>query len=307
VLHDVFIYPYGGGLPGLPGDTNASASENGEAGFLIEADAAQMDSLARYIKRYKLRAKVTIRRLQPGEISVWQAWDENPGTGGKIRPSQSSAGIILEDPRAPGLGYRVLQAGDRPPELDLDQVSEGAYTVRRYLRGVPEGQQEIIKEHALPQESNMDLMNAIDFRKGCYVGQELTIRTRHRGVVRKRILPCVVYGVDEPAPQSLQYDPDSTAAASVPPDTSIGRSEKRGRSAGKWLRGIGNIGLGLCRLEVMTGITLPGETAATAYQPDHEFVLQWGDEDADKTGVKVKAFVPNWIKNGLDEAAASHG
>ena len=49
----------------------------------------------------------------------------------------------------------------------------------------PEGQIEIPKETALPLESNIDIMGGIDFRKGCYVGQELTIRTHHTGVVRE--------------------------------------------------------------------------------------------------------------------------
>ncbi|KGQ10306.1 Putative transferase CAF17 [Beauveria bassiana D1-5] len=152
----------------------------------------------------------------------------------------------------------------------------------------------------------MEHMHGVDFHKGCYVGQELTIRTKHRGVVRKRILPCMVYDADRPAPQTLAYQPDSVAsvvggAAAVPAETSIGRFEKRGRSAGKWLRGVGNIGLGLCRLEIMTDVVLPGEQAAATYKPDDEFVLEWGGEDDVKSSVKVKAFVPDWLRASMEE------
>lgn len=292
VLHDVFIYPVRGD-PAQEGD-----------GFLIEVDAAQINALSKYIKRYKLRAKVAFRAIDPGEISVWHAWNDTPGSQLNIAPNKSR--IVYEDPRAPGLGYRVIQlAGQKAPEVDIDQTTEDAYTIRRYLHGVAEGQDEILREQALPLESNMEFMNGVDFHKGCYVGQELTIRTKHRGVVRKRILPCVIYDKAKAAPPSLVYEPESGSpetltADMIPAETSIGRSGKRGRSAGKWLRGVGNIGLGLCRLEIMTDVVLPGEQAAATFKDGDEFELEWGEED-NKSGVKVKAFVPEWLRRRLDE------
>ncbi|KAG9253343.1 uncharacterized protein F5Z01DRAFT_163471 [Emericellopsis atlantica] len=289
VMHDVFIYPGRNGFAG---------TEEGSS-YIIEADAGEIDKLAKLIKRYKLRAKVNVRKIDPAEVSVWHAW-----TDSSLDTNPTATSIRLTDPRTADMGCRILQLGDNPPEADLEQTTEDAYTIRRYLRGVPEGQSEILREHALPQESNMDFMNGIEWHKGCYVGQELTIRTKHRGIVRKRILPCIVYDKDAPAPEALTYDPSSTAAQDVPAETSIGRFERRGRSAGKWLRGVGNVGLGLCRLEIMTGTTLPGETAAATFNPQDEFVLEWGEE-GEKTGVKVKAFVPEWIQQGLDAHAAS--
>lgn len=288
VLHDVFIYP-------VPNEN----AEDGPA-FLIEADASQLVRLEKFIKRYKLRAKVKVRSLGSDEASVWQAWNDSADT----TPTQTGSNIVLRDPRAPSLGYRLIQRNGNAPEIDLDRSTEDAYTIRRYLQGVPEGQEELLREHSLPLDSNMEYMNGIDFHKGCYVGQELTIRTKHRGVVRKRILPCMIYEKDKAEPQTLQYEPDcgsqeDAAAQMIPTETGIGRWEKRGRSAGKWLKGVGNIGLGLCRLEIMTDIVLPGEQAAATYKPGDEFLLDWGEEGA-KTSVKVKAFVPDWLRQGLD-------
>src|SRR5690606_34793175 len=161
----------------------------------------------------------------------------------------------------------------------LPVLPENAYTLRRYLHGVAEGQSELLHGQALPHESNLDLTGAVDFRKGCYVGQELTIRTEHRGVVRKRVLPCLLYpdhnegdstsstssnlpdtGVSSSSSSSSSdnfyslYRPEiapGLTAATVPVEASIGRVGRKGRSAGKWLRGIGNVGLALCRLETM--------------------------------------------------------
>ncbi len=84
----------------------------------------------------------------------------------------------------------------------------------------------------------MDVMGGIDFRKGCYVGQELTIRTRHRGVVRKRVLPCMLYGEDDAMPTALEYKPD--AAPPLGGDLhglTIGRRGKKWRSTGTFLAG----------------------------------------------------------------------
>lgn len=298
VLYDVFIYP---------DQSSLDAAADGPA-FLLEVDSDQAMILAKHIKRYKLRAKLAVRLLGEDEATVWHAWDDSAKTNWDA--IVESAGTKMKDPRTPDLGYRFVRLDQKTPEIDLEESTEDAYTIRRYLQGVAEGQDEIAREHSLPLESNMDMMNGIDYRKGCYVGQELTIRTKHRGVVRKRILPCVVYEPEHAMPQTLTYHADSTSLESItadqiPRDTSIGRFEKRGRSAGKWLKGVGNIGLGLCRLEIMTDITLPGETASSAYSTDDEFVLDWGEEGA-KNRVKVKAFVPDWLRRGLDAAHEGH-
>lgn len=297
VLHDVFVYPDNRSLGGSAGP--------GES-FLIEADAGDAARLERHIKRYKLRARFAVRLLDPGEVTVWHGWDDE----GRAALDSLTSGVEdfhrfaqLPDPRAPGLGYRMLKAGDREPLVDLPRVAdEDVYRARRYLMGVPEGPSELVREQALPLEGNLDLMGGIDFRKGCYVGQELTIRTKHRGVVRKRILPVMIYdGAD--IPQELEYRPGAADAGAIPADTSIARLGRKGRSAGKWIRGVGNVGLALCRLETMTGIVLPGETAASSYSPTDEFVMeqQPGEDGAGGFSVKIKAFVPEWLRQGLDQ------
>ncbi|KAL1868518.1 ccr4 associated factor [Diaporthe australafricana] len=300
VLHDVFVYPDSRG--GSPGES-----------FLIEVDAAEAPRLERHIKRYKLRAQFSVRLLDPGELTVWHGWDDSNGGGtalGAAAPPEDPHRLVhMQDPRAPGLGYRMVTEGGREPQVGLERAAdEDIYRVRRYLMGVPEGQAELIRESALPLEGNLDAMGGIDFRKGCYVGQELTIRTKHRGVVRKRVLPVMIYDADgAEQPQQLRYLPGDSGAAqlagSVPTDTSIGRLGKRGRSAGKWLRGVGNVGLALCRLEIMTDVVLPGETAASSYTSADEFVMerQAGEDGVDPFKVKIKAFIPEWLRQGLDQ------
>lgn len=289
VLHDVFIYPAAHSKTYQ--DTVLGEKHKGEPGLIIEVDANEVDALARHLKRFKLRAKVDIRVLEGDEWGVWQAWGE-----WEERPAYD---IGCSDDRAPHFGYRIISSeGTKLDSSRMQSVRE--YEIRRMLAGVAEGQGEILKETALPQESNIDYMGGIDFRKGCYVGQELTIRTHHTGVVRKRILPVQIYDFgDREKPPDLAHDKNLEMV--LPPrGANISRVDKKGRSAGKWLGGVGNIGLALCRLEVMTDTVLTGE--GSQWSPEHEFKVAWEPEEGREGGeVKIKAFVPNWHKTRADQ------
>lgn len=301
VLWDVFIYPtswsrrYKAWLDGSTGRPRAE----GDWSCFIEVDAAEVEACAKHLKRHKLRSKVEIRIVDEEEWGVFASWRDGNAVEKITQEGQNvpppSSPIVLADPRVPGFGQRVLlslkeakssfgdalQDEDIPPESNLE-----TYTLRRHLSGIAEGQSEIIREHALPQESNIDYMSGIDFRKGCYVGQELTIRTHHTGVVRKRILPVQLYSQDDFVPEELSYK----SGASVPPQgANIKKAEGAGRSAGKFLTGIGNVGLALCRLEMMTDVRLTAE--AGMYKSGDEFRLAW---DGGPDNVRIKAFVPEW-------------
>ncbi|KAL4887429.1 hypothetical protein BJY04DRAFT_204358 [Aspergillus karnatakaensis] len=307
ILNDAFIYP----LPQTEGD-----SPDGPA-WLVEVDKNEVPGLLKHLKKHKLRAKLKLRALDDGERTVWAAWknhSEPRWAAYNLESSSSSpfpadASVVgCVDTRAPGFGSRLIIPGPEdlkthfPDETQVagSEVNLAGYTVRRMLHGVAEGQSEILRESSLPLESNMDMMKAVDFRKGCYVGQELTIRTHHTGVVRKRILPVQLYQGEAgavSATESPVYDP-SIELALPPLGSNISKvSQRRGRSAGKFLGGIGNIGLALCRLEMMTDISLTGEPSQ--YSPQQEFKISW--EVLDESGapggeVKVKALMPSWTR-----------
>ncbi|RMJ26189.1 transferase caf17, mitochondrial [Aspergillus sp. HF37] len=313
VLNDAFIYP-------LP-KTDAAAAASDDPAWLIEVDKNEAASLVKHLQKHKLRSKLRIRALDAGERTVWSSWKDHtePRWATYNLESESSSPFALSSPiagcvdtRAPGFGSRLVTPGAEdirshlPDEAQVagDEVGLDVYTVRRMLHGVAEGQGEIVRAAALPLECNMDMMRGIDFRKGCYVGQELTIRTHHTGVVRKRIIPVQLYTGDQPdlstSGDAPVYDP--AAELPLPPAASnISKvGGRRGRSAGKFLSGVGNIGLAACRLEMMTDIVLTGE--GVQYNPGEEFKVAWtGGEDGAAEGqeageVKVKALVPNWTR-----------
>ncbi|RJE18131.1 transferase caf17, mitochondrial [Aspergillus sclerotialis] len=317
VLNDAFIYP-------MP-KTEAEAASTDDPSWIIEVDKNEVASLMKHLKKHKLRAKLNLRALEDGERTVWSSWKDHtePKWAAYNLESESSSPFSLTSPiagcvdtRAPGFGSRLVTPGDAdlrshlPDESQVagSEVGLDSYTVRRILHGVAEGQSEIIRESALPLESNMDMMRGIDFRKGCYVGQELTIRTHHTGVVRKRIVPVQLYAGDQGNVGQGDvpvYDP-ATEFPLPPSGTNIVKvGGRRGRSAGKFLTGVGNIGLALCRLEMMTDIILTGD--GVQYSPGDEFMASWfkdssnNGEDSAAEGqqsgeVKLKALVPSWTR-----------
>ncbi|KAL4802218.1 hypothetical protein BDV18DRAFT_147069 [Aspergillus unguis] len=306
ILNDAFVYP-------LP---PTESSE--EPAWLIEVDKNEVPKLLKHLKKHKLRAKLKLRALDDGERTVWASWKnhseprwaaynlESP-TSSPFPADSAVLGCI--DTRAPGFGSRLVLPG--PEDLRThftdetqvagNEVGLDAYNIRRMLHGIAEGQTEIASDSALPLDYNMDMMRGVDFRKGCYVGQELTIRTHHRGVVRKRILPVQLYegeSVPAAASDTPTYDP-SLDLPLPPAGSNISKvSARRGRSAGKFLGGIGNIGLALCRLEMMTDISLTGESSQ--YSPDQEFKVSWdaveGDAQTSAGEVKLKPVVPSWTR-----------
>ncbi|KAL0084950.1 hypothetical protein J3Q64DRAFT_1699249 [Phycomyces blakesleeanus] len=229
MLYDAFIYPVNG------------ESEK----WIIECDERVVGNIAKHLKRYQLRAKVKMQDVTQ-EYSAWSAW------GGDV---QKTAAVGCYDPRVPGLGYRAIvpKQTDIKSVLGLDTFEElpaEEYTIRRLLNGVAEGPDDMWPEHALPLESNMDYMHGVDFNKGCYVGQELTIRTHHTGVVRKRMMPVQIYNGDQSVPESLVVDRSAIYPVGLEPQVDIKLADGSSkRSVGKLGSGIHNIGMALMRLE----------------------------------------------------------
>jgi folate-binding protein YgfZ len=185
----------------------------------------------------------------------------------------------------------LLQGRHGPSNCPVPVVEEQQYHLRRYMTGIPEGPLEIPRESALPMEVNIDLSHGIDFKKGCYVGQELTIRTKHTGVVRKRILPIQLY--NPPSSEPTDHTKFDTAIPTPSPGTDIKElgengSLKKGRAAGKIVASMGNVGLALCRLEMMTSMKVSAEGGS--WKPGAEFgVHVQGDEG--EGVVRVRAVV----------------
>ena len=295
VLSDAFVYPT------LGSTWHENVNKDGEQGYLVEVDGGYADQLMKHLKKHKLRSKFKLRLLEEKELGVWSVWKEDERWTEHTKAENLDGMIGLTDSRAPGMGQRLLL----PPSTagsdlkdgfeEMQESQQSAYDIRRYLRGLPEGQAEIPPDESLPMNCNIDLMGGIDFKKGCYLGQELTIRTHHTGVVRRRILPVELYPHDsESTPGKLEYNP----SASIPPaepNTDVRRNDARKRATGKLVSSFGNIGLAMCRLEQMSDLKVSGE--GSSFSPEDRFIVS----SANGEMIGIKAFVPDWIRSQIRE------
>ena len=152
--------------------------------LLIDCERARKDELLRKLMLYRLRAKAEIVD-RSDDLAVWAL----VGEADEDRPSLESAkpGTLFADPRLAEMGWRAsLPADAGSPAKPAERE---AYETRRLALGLPDGSRDFEVDRTLALEGNLDLLGAVDFEKGCYVGQEITARMKHRGKVRKRLLP----------------------------------------------------------------------------------------------------------------------
>jgi folate-binding protein YgfZ len=177
-----------------------------DGGLWLECEAERRQDLIRRLTIYKLRAKVGIADVTEAMAVVRLFGAGAPERLG-ISPEPGSAqalggGIVFTDPRDARLGARAIlpraEAAGLPDQLGIAAGRPDQYEALRLALGVPEGGCDLEPEKALPMESRFDLLNGIDWQKGCYVGQELTARMKYRALVKKRLVPVAVEG---PAPE----------------------------------------------------------------------------------------------------------
>jgi folate-binding protein YgfZ len=234
-------------------------AEEGATLFWLECEAERRTDLMRRLKMYKLRAKVELSDTGE-ELAVAVLF--GPGvsealglaTGKLGRALDFAGGVAFLDPRLAGLGGRALlpRAGAEAALQAAGFAEAGleAYDGLRIGLGVPDGSRDLEVEKSLLLESGFDELNGLDWDKGCYMGQELTARTRYRGLTKKRLLPVEI---DGPVPE---------------PGTVVRSGE---REAGVLRSTADGWGLALLRLEHLGEEAAPltaGEARLTVVKPD---------------------------------------
>ena len=216
-LHDFFIVD--------TGDTLA-----------LDCERARIDDLTRRLRVYKLRADVSIDdatdRLAVAALMGEGAaralgLDADPG-----RAATFDGGVVYVDPRLAEAGVRALlprDGAERALERAAFTAADAAsYDKARLLLGLPDGSRDLVVEKATLLECGFEELNGVDFEKGCFLGQELTARTKYRGLVKKRLVPVRIHG---PVP-----------AIGTPVTLD-------GKEAGEMRSGRDGVGLALMRLE----------------------------------------------------------
>lgn len=150
-----------------------------DGAFWLDVDAGAADGFLRKMRMYRLRAAVEIEDLRATHAVGWSfdGWEK---------------GVVHADPR--GLGERVIAT---KAEAEAWLPPDDSYAARRISAGVPEQGPDFAVDTTFPHDIGMDLLDGIDFVKGCYVGQEVVSRMKHRGTARRR--PVIVSGVEAEA------------------------------------------------------------------------------------------------------------
>jgi folate-binding protein YgfZ len=167
----------------------------------LDAEAMRLADLKKRLSTYRLRAKVSLD-ARP-DLAVAAVFGEAasgaldlPCEPGAARPLGS--GVALVDPRLAALGARVILPRETArrvlAEAGLAEAEFEAYDRLRLSLGIPDGSRDLVLEKSILLEAGFDELNGVDWQKGCYIGQELTARTKYRGLVKKRLMPVEIEG-----------------------------------------------------------------------------------------------------------------
>jgi folate-binding protein YgfZ len=193
--------------------------------LLLDCERAQAEMLVTRLSRFRLRAKVAIA---PTGLGVFAAWGGAPEAGP----------LTFPDPRLAAAGWRILSEAALETNADA-----AAWDRHRLSLGLPDGSRDMESEKTVLLEAGFDELGGISWTKGCYMGQELTARTRYRGLLKRRLVPV------------------SFAGEAPPPGTPVLRG---GVEVGTMRSARDGAGLAVLRLEALAADRLECGTATLA-------------------------------------------
>lgn len=179
--------------------------------ILLDCAPGWAEGIRQHLTKYKLRAKVTIAARE--DVAVTASLEEK---------------LEYADPRSAEMGWRAIASKESISGLSKDMA---AYETRRISLGIAEGQKDLTQERSILLEYRFEDIHGVDFEKGCYVGQEVTARSKHRAQLHKML---------------FRVEADK---ALPPAGTMILSGEK---TVGEMRSSIGSKGLALIRLEAIS-------------------------------------------------------
>jgi len=197
--------------------------------LLLDCESAQIPTLIQRLGRYRLRMKVSLHAVP--ERHVYVAWPSRPDV----------TGIVAPDPRLPDFAWRLLCT--EPPDATSTPEDWDRY---RLEAGLPEGSKDLEADRTILLEAGFDELAGVSWSKGCYMGQELTARTKYRGLVKRRLVPVAVDGPLPPAGSPVFKD---------------------GIDVGTMRSGRDGIGLASLRLDALNSVLRCGDATLSPHIP----------------------------------------
>lgn len=172
IVYSCFLTPQGKFFADLFVITN---NEN----LYIDISSARKTEIIRKLNMYKLRGNIEFESTMHKVVYT---------THSKDLTNSIVNSFLFKDPRSPELGHRAyIDPYEFNFLFESEEEDQNFYEEKRIELLIPEGDKDLIPEKSFPLEYGLDRLNAIDFNKGCYLGQELISRTHYIGVIRKKI------------------------------------------------------------------------------------------------------------------------
>ena len=165
-------------------------------GYLLDCDGNSVKELVVNLSKYKIRSKVEIRDLSSKFVVGIMNFDNFKIIQKELKKEETTLEYrespIFVDPRDNDLGARIISPLEKLyltiKKLNLKIVKKNSYIEKAFLKGIPVEGLGNLKEQLFGLEINFERLNAIDFKKGCYVGQENTARMKLKNKIRRQLM-----------------------------------------------------------------------------------------------------------------------
>ena len=171
-------------------------------GYLLDCDNKFTNEIINYLSKYKLRSKIEIKDISPAYVTgilsleKFLELQKDEYKGNKTISYRESPLFI--DPRNKKMGARIISKLEKLhltiKKLNLKIVKPDIYFAKAHSLGIPVKGVENLKEQLFGLEANFEDLKAIDFKKGCYIGQENTARMKLKNKLRRRLLAIKTFG-----------------------------------------------------------------------------------------------------------------
>ena len=176
-----------------------------EDGYLLECEKKVTSEIIKIFNFYKLRAKVNLIDVSKKYTNIiislekFKEITKTEHVKGSTLSCEEGSTLSCEneriyvDPRSKNLGAKIITKIENIEniikKLDLKKIDKKNYYEKSFTLGIPQINLNKLKDKIFGIENNLDELNGIDFKKGCYIGQENTSRIKLRNKLRRRILP----------------------------------------------------------------------------------------------------------------------